>query len=56
MAQLFLPFVLFHSPNPKAVIARVESGQYGDHPPKFPPISAGEHLRLRTEASRRQAS
>jgi len=48
-------FVLFHSPNPDAIITCLETCQDPDHPPKFPPITAGEHLRARAEASRRPA-
>ena len=46
-------FVLFHSPNPEAVISCLEPCQDAKNPPKFPPITAGEHLRARAEASRR---
>ncbi len=46
-------FVLFHSPNPDAVISCLEPCQSPDNPPKFAPIAAGEHLRARAEASRR---
>jgi isopenicillin N synthase-like dioxygenase len=47
-------FVLFHSPNPDAVITCLEPCQDADNPPRFPPVTAGEHLRARAEASRRQ--
>jgi len=46
-------FVLFHSPNPDAVIACLEPCQGPGNPAKFAPITAGEHLRARAEASRR---
>jgi len=46
-------FVLFHSPNPDAAISCLEPCQGPDNPPKFGPITAGEHLRARAEASRR---
>ncbi|MSP40706.1 MAG: hypothetical protein EXR70_19645 [Deltaproteobacteria bacterium] len=46
-------FVLFHSPNPDALITCLEPCQGSDRPAKFPPITAGEHLRARAEASRR---
>lgn len=46
-------FVLFHSPNPDAVISCLEPCQSADNPPRFAPITAGEHLRARAEASRR---
>ena len=46
-------FVLFHSPNPDAVISCLESCQGPGNPPKYPPITAGEHLRARAEASRK---
>lgn len=46
-------FVLFHSPNPDAVIGCLAPCQSADNPPRFAPISAGEHLRARAEASRR---
>jgi len=45
--------VLFHSPNPDAVISCLGPCQGPDNPPKFAPITAGEHLRARAEASRR---
>ena len=46
-------FVLFHSPNPNAIISCLDPCQGPDNLPKFAPISAGEHLRARAEASRR---
>lgn len=46
-------FVLFHSSNPDAVISCLEPCQGPQNPPKFAPITAGEHLRARAEASRR---
>jgi len=46
-------FVLFHSPNPDAIITCLEPCHGPDNPPKFPPITAGEHLRARADASRR---
>ena len=45
-------FVLFHSPNPDALITCLEPCQGPDRPAKFPPITAGEHLRARAQASR----
>lgn len=49
-------FVLFHSPNPDAVISCLEPCQPPDNPPKFPPVTAGEHLRARAEASRKHGN
>lgn len=46
-------FLLFHSPNPDTVISCLEPCQGPGNPPKFAPITAGEHLRARAEASRR---
>jgi len=46
-------FVLFHSPNPDAVISCLDTCQGPDNPAKFAPVTAGEHLRARAEASRR---
>jgi len=48
-------FVLFHSPNPDAVITCLESCHSFDNPPKFAPTTAAEHLRARAEASRRHS-
>ncbi len=45
--------VLFHSPNRDAVIACLEPCQTAHRPPRFPPITAGEHMRARIESSRR---
>lgn len=45
-------FVLFHSPNPDAVISCLPPCTGPDNPPKFAPITAGEHLRARAAASR----
>jgi isopenicillin N synthase-like dioxygenase len=44
--------VLFHSPNRDAVIACLEPCQSAGCPPRFPPITAGDHMRARIEASR----
>lgn len=44
--------VLFHSPNRDAVITCLEPCQSAERPPRFPPITAGEHMRARIEASR----
>jgi isopenicillin N synthase-like dioxygenase len=48
-------FVLFHSPNPDAVISCLEPCHSVDNPPKFAPTTAAEHLRARAEASRRHS-
>ncbi len=45
--------VLFHSPNNDAVITCLEPCQSPDAPPRYPPITAGDHMRARIEASRR---
>jgi hypothetical protein len=49
-------FVVFHSPNPDAIISSLEPCQGPDNPAKFAPITAGEHLRARAEASRNRES
>jgi hypothetical protein len=46
-------FVLFHSLNPDAIISCLEPCQGPDNPAKFAPITAGDHLRARAEASPR---
>ena len=46
-------FVLVHRPNPDAAISFLEPCQGQGILPKFAPITAGEHLRARAEASRR---
>jgi isopenicillin N synthase-like dioxygenase len=47
--------VLFHSPSRDALITCLEPCQGPDRPPRYPPITAGEHMRARIEASRRLA-
>ncbi|TMA13183.1 MAG: isopenicillin N synthase family oxygenase [Deltaproteobacteria bacterium] len=44
--------VLFHSPNPDAVIECLASCQSPERQPKYPPITAGEHMLARIRASR----
>jgi isopenicillin N synthase-like dioxygenase len=44
--------VLFHSPNGDALITCLDSCQSPDRPPRYPPVTAGEHLRARARASR----
>jgi len=46
-------FVLFHSPNPDAIISCLDPCYGPNNPAKYAPITAGEHLRARAEASRR---
>ncbi|HZS01676.1 MAG TPA: 2-oxoglutarate and iron-dependent oxygenase domain-containing protein [Chloroflexota bacterium] len=45
--------VLFHSPNNDAVITCLEPCQGAANPPRYPPITVGDHMRARIEASRR---
>lgn len=47
--------VLFHSPNRDAVISCLEPCQGPERPPKYPPVTAGEHISARYQASRRYA-
>lgn len=47
--------VLFHSPNRDAVISCLEPCQGPERPPKYPPVTAGEHISARNQASRRHA-
>ena len=44
--------VLFHVPNPDALITCLEPCQSPERPAQYPPISAGEHLSARIRASR----
>jgi isopenicillin N synthase-like dioxygenase len=44
--------VMFHSPNREAVVTCLAPCQGPDRPPRFPPITAGDHMRARIEASR----
>ncbi|HLH26764.1 MAG TPA: 2-oxoglutarate and iron-dependent oxygenase domain-containing protein [Chloroflexota bacterium] len=47
--------VLFDIPNRDAVISCLEPCQSPERPPRYPPITAGDHLRARIQASRRQS-
>lgn len=44
--------VLFHTPNPDAVIECLAPCQSPERPPMYPPITAGEHMLARIKASR----
>lgn len=45
--------VLFHIPNRDATISCLEPCQDASRPPRYPPVTAGEHIRQRVESSRR---
>jgi isopenicillin N synthase-like dioxygenase len=47
--------VLFYSPNRDAVISCLETCQGPERPPKYPPVTTGEHVRARSQASHRDA-
>jgi isopenicillin N synthase-like dioxygenase len=47
--------VLFHGPNEDALITCLEPCQSADRPAKYPPITAGEHIRGRALSSRGQS-
>jgi isopenicillin N synthase-like dioxygenase len=47
--------VLFHGPNADAVIACLEPCQSPERPPRYPPITAGEHVLAKARASRGQS-
>jgi isopenicillin N synthase-like dioxygenase len=47
--------VLFHSPNRDALISCLAPCQGPERPARYPPVTAGEHMRMRIEASRRHA-
>jgi isopenicillin N synthase-like dioxygenase len=48
--------VMFHSPNREAVVTCLAPCQGPARPPRFPPITAGDHMRARIEASRAHTS
>lgn len=39
--------VFFHNPNPSALVTCIETCATPEHPAKYPPITAGEHLALK---------
>ncbi|MBM4264895.1 MAG: isopenicillin N synthase family oxygenase [Deltaproteobacteria bacterium] len=45
--------VLFYSPHRDTVISCLEPCQSADNPAKYPPVTAGEHVRARAQGSRR---
>jgi len=45
--------VLFYSPNRDTLISCLEPCQSRGNPAKYPPVTAGEHVRARAQASRR---
>jgi isopenicillin N synthase-like dioxygenase len=47
--------VLFHGPNEDALIRCLEPCQTPEHPARYPPITAGEHIRGRALGSRGQS-
>jgi isopenicillin N synthase-like dioxygenase len=47
--------VLFHGPNPDALITCLEPCQSPDRPAKYEPITAGEHVAAKARASRGEA-
>ena len=44
--------VLFHVPNPDVLVTCLDPCQSPERPAQFPPITAGEHLSARIQASR----
>ena len=46
-----LSIVFFHMPNYDAVIRCIESCHGPDHPPKYPPVTTGEHLMMKFRKS-----
>lgn len=52
MARDRYSVVLFHGPNPDAVITCLEPCQSPERPARYPPITAGEHVLAKARASR----